>query len=59
MKYKVQFSVTFETEVECEPSDLQDTICDLNIPEDEQTKYVPDTIELESVEDEDGNEVES
>lgn len=59
MKYKVQFSVTFETTVECDPEDLQDAICDVNIPEDDETKYVTDTIELVSVEDENGNEVDT
>ena len=59
MKYKVRFTATFETWVECDKEDLQDAICDVNIPEDNETKYVSDTIELESVEDEDGNEVET
>lgn len=59
MKYKIQFSVTFECEVECSPENLQDTICDLSIPEDDQTKYVTDTIELVSVEDENGNTIDA
>lgn len=59
MKYKIQFSVTFETEVECLPEDLQETICDLNIPEDADTKYITDSVELVSVEDENGNEVDT
>lgn len=44
--------------MECDKGDLEDTICDVNIPEDDETKYVTDTIELVSVEDEAGNEIE-
>jgi len=58
MKYKVQFSVTYEVEVDCAKEDLPDAICDMNIPEDDETKYVTDTIELVSITDEAGNEVE-
>jgi hypothetical protein len=39
----------FETEVECEPGDLQDAICDVDIPETDEVVYVSDTVELEDV----------
>ena len=45
-KFKVQFSVTYEVTVECKRSELKDEICDLNIPEDNQTIYVSDTIDI-------------
>lgn len=47
----------FRVKIKCKPEDLADTITDLNIPEDEETKYVEDTIDLFSIEDKDGNEV--
>ena len=57
-KFKVQFSATYEVEVECEREDLAEECCDLFIPEDDQTKYVTDTFEVVSVMDSDGNEIE-
>lgn len=57
MKYKIQFSVTYEVELECERGELEDECCDLFIPEDDQTKYVTDTFEIVSIMDSDGNEV--
>lgn len=46
-RYTVQFSVIYETIVEVEEGQsLSDAICGLNIPEDEETKYVQDTVEL-------------
>jgi hypothetical protein len=57
MSYKVRFTVTYEVEVECERKDLADEVANLNIPEDDQTTYVVDTFEVESIEDENGNEV--
>ena len=58
MKYKVQFSVRFEVEVECEPNELYDEISELNIPEDAETRYVGDTFEVEKVLDDKGEVVE-
>ena len=57
-KFKVRFTVTFETEVECERKDVRDEVADLFIPEDDQTKYVTDTFEVESIKDEEDNEIE-
>ena len=57
MKFKVQFAVTYEVEIDCDREDLADEISNLNIPEDEQTKYVSDTFEPVSVEDADGNDI--
>jgi len=57
MKFKVKFSVQFEVEVECEPKELYDCISDLYIPEDEQTKYVSDTFEVDDIEDDKGEKV--
>ncbi len=57
MKYKVQFEVRFEVEIECDPEALDGMVADLAIPEDDQTKYVEDTFEVFSIEDEDGKDV--
>lgn len=57
MKCKVQFSVTYEVEIECERENLAQECADLFIPEDDQTKYVTDTFEVVSVMDSDGNEI--
>lgn len=57
-KFKVQFEVRYEVEIECELDDLESEIADLNIPEDDQTRYVTDTFEVFSIEDESGNEIE-
>lgn len=46
MKYIVRFSVTYETEIDCKPDELVDMISNLNIPEDDQTKYVADSFEV-------------
>lgn len=56
-KFKVQFTCAFEVEVECELEDLADTIANTNIPEDSETKYVPDTFDVSSVTNEDGSEL--
>lgn len=57
MKYNVQFSATFEVEIDCEREELADEIANLHIPETDQTKYVYDTFEVAVVEDEDGNNI--
>jgi hypothetical protein len=57
MKYKVHFTVTYEVEIDCNPEDIKDEVVNLNIPEDEETKYVSDTFEVSSIEDENGNQV--
>lgn len=58
MKYKVRFTVQFEVEVDCDRNDLYDQISNLNIPEDDQTRYVEDTFEVDSVKDDKDNVVE-
>ena len=49
MKYRVKFSVQYEVEIECKPSEIDDEVADLNIPEDEQTRYVYDTFEVDEI----------
>ena len=56
-EYTVQFEARFKVKVKCKPEDLADTIADLNIPEDSETKYVEDTFEIFDIEDADGNDV--
>lgn len=56
-EYTVEFECRFRVKVKCKPEDLSDTVADLNIPEDDETKYVEDTFDVFSIEDEDGNEV--
>lgn len=56
MKYKVQFEVTYEVEIECDPKDLKDEVSEVNIPEDEQTNYVQDSFNVVSIEDEYGKD---
>jgi hypothetical protein len=56
-EYTVYFEVRFKTKVRCKVEDLADRITDINIPEDDETEYVEDTIDLFSIEDKDGNEV--
>lgn len=58
MKYKVRFTVQFETEVECDSTELVDEVCDLYIPEDDQTTYVTDTFQVNSITDENGQNIE-
>jgi hypothetical protein len=38
---------------------LADIVTDLTIPEDDETRYVEDTFNLFSIEDDDGNEVDA
>ena len=56
-EYTVRFEVRYEVKVRCKPEDLGDRVCDLYIPEDEQTRYVPDTFDLFDIQDEGGNYV--
>lgn len=50
--FKVRFTATFETTVNLEEgASLADACADLFIPEDEQTKYIEDTFEVDSVTD--------
>lgn len=58
MEYTVEFECRFRVKVRCKPSELQDSVCDLNIPEDSETKYVEDTFEVFSIEDASGKEIE-
>jgi hypothetical protein len=44
-KFKVTFSVEFETTIECERENLSDAIADIIIPEDNNVKYVSDTFD--------------
>ena len=56
-EYTVEFECRFRVKVKCKPEDLQATVCNLNIPEDDETRYVEDTFDLFFIEDEDGNGV--
>jgi len=56
-KFKVQFEVRYKVEVECERGELESEVADLNVPEDDQIRYVEDTFEVFSIEDADGNEI--
>lgn len=56
MKYKVVYTVQYETEIECESNELDGCICDINIPEDDKSKYIGDTYETISVTDADTND---
>ena len=56
-EYTVEFEVRFRVKVTCKPEDLADTVANVNIPEDDETKYVTDTFEVFSIEDEDGKDV--
>ena len=49
-KFKVQFSVTYEVEIECVPKDLPGLVSDIYIPADSQTKYIEDSFEVISME---------
>ena len=42
-KYKIRYMVEYETTIECEPGDLEDRICDIDIPENGDCRYVEDT----------------
>lgn len=56
-EYTIEFECRFRVKVKCKPEDLKDSCCDLNIPEDDETKYVSDTFDVFGIEDEDGNSV--
>ena len=57
-KYKIRYMVEYETTIECEPGDLEDRICDIDIPENGDCRYVEDTFFAVSICDENGEEVE-
>lgn len=57
-KFKVRFEAEYEVEIECDPKDIAYEASQVNIPEDDQTRYVCDTFEVRWVEDENGNEIE-
>lgn len=57
-EYAVEFECRFRVKIKCQPSDLHDKVCDLNIPEDAETKYVEDTFDVFSIEDASGKEIE-
>jgi hypothetical protein len=56
-EYIVQFEARFRVKVKCKPEDLADTIADLNIPEDSETKYIEDSFEIFDIEEVDGKDV--
>jgi hypothetical protein len=57
-EYTVEFEVRFVTKIRCKLEDLPDLVSDVNIPEDDDVTYVPDSFEVFSIEDADGKEVE-
>ena len=56
-EYTIEFECRFRVKVKCKPEDLADTVSDLNIPEDDETKYVEDTFDLFSITDASGRGV--
>lgn len=56
-EYTIEFEVRFRTKVKCKPEDLQDAVTNVNIPENDETEYVEDTVELHKIENADGEEV--
>lgn len=50
MKYKVRFTVSYETWIDVKKGDLEDAITNIEIPETEETTYICDTFEVDSVE---------
>ena len=56
--FKVKFTAQFETTIELvDGQSLTDAVVDLNIPEDDETKYVEHTFEVDSVKNSVGVEV--
>jgi len=56
-EYTVEVEVRLKTTIRCKPEDLADLIANMNIPEDDEVKYVEDTFDVFSIEDADGNDV--
>lgn len=56
-EFTVYFTATFVTKVRCKPSELSDELADIDIPESETCKYNPQTFEVESVQDNNGKQV--
>ena len=57
-KYTIRYMVEYETTIECLPEDLEDNICDIDVPENDGSRYVEDTFDAVSIRDEIGEEVE-
>lgn len=55
-EYTVEFEVRFCTKIRCKREDLEDLIANINIPEDDDVKYVEDTFEFFNAE-VDGKEI--
>lgn len=55
MRVKVRYTVELEAEIEvAEDDSLSDAVCDIDIPEGgaDNSKYIPDTFEVASVQNE-------
>lgn len=48
-KYRVRYTVSFDTFIECEPGELVDEVPNIFIPEDDENKYVDDTYETDGI----------
>lgn len=49
VKFSVQFTHTFEVDDNTTDKQIMDEISNINIPEDDEVKYVEDTFEVDSV----------
>jgi len=56
-EYEVEFECRFRVKVKCKPEDLSDMVSNVNIPEDDETKYVEDSFDVFSIKDSEGNDV--
>ncbi len=50
--YTVRYTVEFETKITCLPEEIDDLAGDVDIPENSESKYVEDSFEIVSTEEE-------
>lgn len=50
--YTVKYTVEFETKIICQPEEIEDLACDVDIPENDGSKYIQDSFEIISTEEE-------
>jgi hypothetical protein len=56
-KYTIRYRVEYETTIQCHPEDLEDKICDIDVPENDGSRYIEDTFDVFSIQDESGEEI--
>ena len=49
MKYVLKYTVMFETVIECDEYDFDDSVANIDIPENEENKYFPNSFEIHSI----------